>query len=142
VKRRIVLLGPPASGKGTQAELIQKRFGIPATSTGAILRAEAKQGTPVIQARMLRRLTCSECGKVVSVGRQVHDANDPCPNCEGKLEARDDDTVGALAHRMPEYRDKTVPVADFYDRRDILARVDAGGPAEAVFKDVSQLIAA
>jgi adenylate kinase len=95
---------------------------------------------PVIRARMLRRLTCSECGKVVSVGRQVHDANDPCPNCGGKLEARDDDNVGALAHRMQEYRDKTVPVADFYDRRDILARVDAGGAAEAVFKDVSQLI--
>jgi len=43
----MVLLGPPASGKGTQAELIQKRFGIPATSTGAILRREAKCGTPV-----------------------------------------------------------------------------------------------
>jgi adenylate kinase len=47
VKRRIVLLGSPASGKGTQAELIQKRFGIAATSTGAILRAEAKAGTPI-----------------------------------------------------------------------------------------------
>ena len=47
MKKRIVLLGPPASGKGTQAELIQKRFGIPATSTGAILRREAKGGTPV-----------------------------------------------------------------------------------------------
>ena len=79
---------------------------------------------------------------MVSVGRQVHDANDPCPNCGGKIEAREDDTVGALAHRMQEYRDKTVPVADFYDRRDILARVDAGGAAEAVFKDVSQLIVA
>jgi adenylate kinase len=172
VKRRIILLGPPASGKGTQAELIQKRFGIAATSTGAILRAEAKLGTPVglraakiidpgslapdemvlhlvaawldksdssflfdgfprtvtqaerfedllckrqlaieivillevsdpvIQTRLLRRLTCSKCGKVVSVGRQVH------------------------------------------DRRDILARVDASGAGEAVFKDISQLIVA
>jgi adenylate kinase len=45
VKRRLVLLGPPASGKGTQAELIQNRFGIPTTSTGAILRKEAKAGT-------------------------------------------------------------------------------------------------
>jgi adenylate kinase family enzyme len=42
---------------------------------------------------------------------------------------------------MQEYRDKTVPVADFYDRRDILARLDAGGAAEAVFNEVSQLIA-
>ena len=40
-----MLLGPPASGKGTQAELIQNRFGIPITSTGAILRKQAKERT-------------------------------------------------------------------------------------------------
>ena len=45
VKRRLVLLGPPASGKGTQAELIQNRFGVPTTSTGAILRKQAKERT-------------------------------------------------------------------------------------------------
>jgi adenylate kinase family enzyme len=45
VKKRIVLPGPTASGKGTQAELIQKRFDIPVTSMGAILRKEAKWGT-------------------------------------------------------------------------------------------------
>ena len=42
-----MLLGPPASGKGTQAELIQNRFGIPTTSTGAILRKQAKERTPL-----------------------------------------------------------------------------------------------
>jgi adenylate kinase len=47
VKSRIVLLGPPASGKGTQAELIQERFGIPATSTGAILREQKRAGTEI-----------------------------------------------------------------------------------------------
>ena len=42
-----MLLGPPASGKGTQAELIQNQFGIPTTSTGAILRKQAKERTPL-----------------------------------------------------------------------------------------------
>lgn len=42
-----MLLGPPASGKGTQAELIQNKFGIPTTSTGAILRKQAKERTPL-----------------------------------------------------------------------------------------------
>ncbi len=45
MKRRIVLLGPPASGKGTQSDLIQQKLGIRVTSTGAILREEAKYGT-------------------------------------------------------------------------------------------------
>ena len=40
MKNRIVLLGPPASGKGTQAALLAATFGIPSASTGAILREE------------------------------------------------------------------------------------------------------
>jgi adenylate kinase len=147
-----VLLGSPASGKGTQSELIQRKFQIPATSTGAILRREAKLNTsvgreadriiskgalapddlvlglvgqwldqhreaflfdgfprtlpqavefekmlharqtpldlaifleasePTIAFRMARRLTCSNCGKVVSIGRHVQSASEPCPN--------------------------------------------------------------
>jgi adenylate kinase len=44
---RIVLLGPPASGKGTQAALLSATFGIPAASTGAMLREEKARGTDV-----------------------------------------------------------------------------------------------
>jgi adenylate kinase len=47
VKRRLVLLGAPGSGKGTQAELITRQFGIPVTSPGAILRREKDLGTPL-----------------------------------------------------------------------------------------------
>jgi adenylate kinase len=42
---RIVLLGPPGSGKGTQAALLVERLGIPHISTGALLRNAAKRGT-------------------------------------------------------------------------------------------------
>jgi adenylate kinase len=42
-----VLLGAPGSGKGTQAELITRQFGIPVTSPGAILRREKDLGTPL-----------------------------------------------------------------------------------------------
>lgn len=41
----VLLLGPPGGGKGTQSEFITKRFGIPAISTGELLRAEAKAAT-------------------------------------------------------------------------------------------------
>jgi adenylate kinase len=49
VKRRLVLLGAPGSGKGTQAEMITRQFSIPVTSTGAILRRERDLGTPLGQ---------------------------------------------------------------------------------------------
>jgi len=44
---RLVLLGPPAAGKGTQAELLKERFGFLAPSVGAMLREQKAAGTPV-----------------------------------------------------------------------------------------------
>ena len=44
---RLILLGPPGAGKGTQAAKLVKHFGIPHLSTGDMLREAIRQGTPV-----------------------------------------------------------------------------------------------
>ena len=43
----IVLIGPPGSGKGTQAVRIARRYGVPHISTGDILRQAVRDGTPL-----------------------------------------------------------------------------------------------
>jgi adenylate kinase len=59
---RIVLLGPPGSGKGTQAALLVKQLGIPHISTGALLRDAAKRGTEL----GLRAKARTDKGELVS----------------------------------------------------------------------------
>jgi len=60
---RLVLLGPPGAGKGTQAAAICARFGIPQISTGDMLRAAAKAGTALGLAAQ----------KVIDAGQLVSD---------------------------------------------------------------------
>jgi adenylate kinase len=46
-KMRLIMMGPPGAGKGTQAKFVAEHFGIPAISTGDIFRANVSEGTPL-----------------------------------------------------------------------------------------------
>ena len=111
---RIVLLGPPGAGKGTQAQILTGRLGIPQISTGDIFRANVGQGT--------------DLGKLA---KKYMDAGDLVPDevtvamVEDRL-AQPDAARGYLLDGFP----RTVAQAKALD--DLLAK--AGNPLDAVLE--------
>ena len=215
---RIVLLGPPGSGKGTQSQRLIRRHGIPQISTGDLLRAavaaqsrlgvaaksamdagklvddqivlgmiQERLGMPDVahgfildgfprnlsQAAALEELlkqldqpldvvvlmqvnndelvrriggrrTCRNCGRVFNVFTSPPAPGETCPQTGGEhdLFQRPDDNEATVTERLKVYDEKTRPLAQFYDERGLLQRIDAEGELEEVTARLEAVLAA
>lgn len=206
----MLILGPPAAGKGTQAEMISRQFGVPNVSPGAILRRLAGSGSALgleaakltgsgklapdsvvnaligewlsssdgrfvmdgyprtldqghvfaelleerswelesvfwidldegeIRDRVGRRIVCFACGEVGSSHGQETVAK--CRRCGGTFSKRADDSDQALAERMSQYHELTLPLKCFYADAGLLRVIDGNRPKEEVFADIAAAI--
>jgi adenylate kinase len=215
---RIVLLGPPGSGKGTQSQRLIKSHGIPQISTGDLLRAavaaQSKLGLAaksvmdagklvddaivlgMIQERLalpdvangfildgfprnlsqaaalegllkelgqpldvvvllqvdneelVRRIggrrTCRNCGRVFNVFTSPPAPGETCPKTGAAhdLFQRPDDNEATVADRLKVYDEKTSPLANFYDARGLLRKINAEGELEVVTLRLEAVLAA
>ncbi len=175
----LIILGAPGSGKGTQGALLSTRLAIPKISTGDLLRAAVKDGTPlgtkakgfmdqgllvpdevilglieevlesdaaargVIMDGFPRTLPQAEAVDrlLAPLGRKVDrvlliDVSDDELIARmvkrAAIEGRTDDTPETIRRRQAVYREQTAPLIAFYDRRDLVTRVNGLGTVEAI----------
>lgn len=210
---RLILLGPPGAGKGTQAKSIIDEYKIPHISTGDIFRKNIKEGTPLgqkakdfidkgllvpdelvvdlvksrldeddckdgflldgfprtlVQAtaleevlgesmkldyvinievkkellvdRITGRRMCKDCGAAFHVSFNPPKKESVCDLCDGELYQRKDDTVETVASRIDVYLNETMPLVDFYTKKDILLNVDGEQKIAKVFEDIKKAL--
>ncbi len=211
---RIVLLGAPGSGKGTQAKKLMADKNIPQVSTGDMLRQAIANGTrfglqakavidagnlapdevvlgiirerisqpdaengfildgfprttqqaldledlldelgtpldkavlldidfDILMKRLTGRRTCSLTGKLLNVYFSSQDELDECTNAGGELVQRVDDNEETISNRLDVYHERTEPLIDYYQSRDKLITIDAGGPVEEVYERLKEAL--
>ncbi|MGN1393782.1 MAG: adenylate kinase [Succinivibrionaceae bacterium] len=120
---RIILLGAPGAGKGTQAQFLMSKFGIPQISTGDMLRSAIKAGTPL----GLKAKEVMDKGQLVSDDIIIGLVKDRV--------AQDDCANGFLLDGFP----RTIPQAEALDTNNIGidAVVEISVPDEEIVKRMS-----
>jgi adenylate kinase len=89
-----------------------------------------------VHRRVLARRLCSRCGLDYNLIAHRPAVEDVCDVCGGKLVARDDDQPEAVAQRLRDYHEKTRPVIELFERKEVVVHVDATGSKQEVFEDI------
>ena len=94
---KLILLGAPGAGKGTQAEILSKLLNVPTISTGNILRAAMKNGTPV----GLEAKSYVEAGKLVPDAVIIGIIRERLPNPTAQTDTSSTVCPGRSPRRKP-----------------------------------------
>lgn len=200
---KIILLGAPGAGKGTQAQMICEKYEIPQISTGDIIREALSNGSEIgqkaksfiekgalvpdevviemvrqrlsqadckkgfvldgfprtipqadaldemgvsidnvveitvaedeIVKRISGRRTCKKCGASYHTEFKPSSKGDICEKCGTPLVVRKDDNPESVKTRLEEYRTKTQPLKDYYEKKGKLTVIQGVGNIEDIF---------
>lgn len=91
----------------------------------------------VLRKRTLSRLICPKCRKVTS---ETENPSGICEYCGSQLEKRYDDNLETVNKRIEQYKEKTLPVIEEYQKQGIVLEIDAEKGKQEVFEEICEKI--
>ena len=85
-----------------------------------------------IVARLTSRRVCQICGKDFNLITNPPPSDNRCPDCQGEIIQRADDTAETVLNRLKVYEEKTKPLKEYFRRKRILKIFDADGSIDEI----------
>jgi adenylate kinase len=115
-KGGFILDGYPRSPK--QAEALERILKASGKKLNHVLHIELEDETVID--RLSKRRSCPECGAIFHLDNKPPKAKGKCDDCNAELVQRDDDKSEVIRRRLEVYREKTQPLLDFYEKKDLI----------------------
>ncbi len=90
----------------------------------------------IIVDRIVNRRSCKQCNEVYHLIAKPTREEGVCDKCGGELYQRTDDTEAVVRERLRVYKERTLPLAEFYSERGILVDVDGQGEIDDVYDSI------
>ena len=89
--------------------------------------------------RLTKRRQCKKCGRIIPWLGEFKKLK-KCDKCGGELVIRTDDRPESIKKRLEEFKNKTIPVINYYQKQDRLIKINGEQSIEKVFKDILKVI--
>ena len=90
--------------------------------------------------RLTGRRMCRKCGAIYHLLYNAPQNEGICDSCGGQLYQRSDDSEETVRRRLDVYEDQTAPLIEYYDAKDLLARIDGSLPMNEVLLALGQTL--
>ena len=123
-----------------QAEALDKMLAAQGKRIDRVIAIEVPAAA--IVPRITGRRSCPKCGAPYHVQFKKPKVADTCDACGTKLVQRGDDTEAAVVKRLEAYDKMTAPLFAYYQKKDVLKKLDGDGEMDAVWKRVKEAASA
>ncbi|MDY0023704.1 MAG: adenylate kinase [Candidatus Izemoplasmatales bacterium] len=118
----------------TQAEALDEMLHSLGISLSAVINVDVKD--EVLLHRMAGRRVCLNCGHTYHLDYHPPKVEGVCDHCGNKLIQRPDDLEESVMNRLAIYNEKTKPLLDYYDEKNLLVVIDGEQSTNKVFHNI------